>query len=410
MTTEGSGSALRVVIAGGGVAGLEALFALRDLAGNGVDVTLVAPQAHFHYRPLAVAEPFSLARPKQTPLADAVRDAGATLVAAAVEAVDPGARTVRTSAGTLAYDALVLALGARSVPAYERALNWDDRSDPEAIGGLLADIEAGYTRRLAVVVPPGPGWPLPAYELALLIAHEAQGMGMELETTLVTPEEAPLQAFGPHAVEAVSDELAEAGITLETGADAEIAPGHPTTVVLRPEGGRIEVDRVVALPRLEGRQVEGIPADADGFVAVDEHCRVTGLDRVWAAGDGIDFAIKQGGLAAQQADAAAEEIARLAGAAVDPQPFRPVLRGRLLTGLGRRDRWMRYEGDGEHDEGEVAPRALWWPPGKIGGRYLAPWLAEREEAPAGESPHQGGMTVQTDLHHELPAREGDAES
>jgi sulfide:quinone oxidoreductase len=404
MATEGPGPPLRVVIAGGGVAGLEALFALRELAGDRVEVTLVAPQEHFHYRPLAVAEPFSLGRSTRTPLADAVRDAGATLLSAAVEAVDPGARTVRTSEGTLGYDALVLTLGARSVPAFDRALTWDDRSDPDAIGGLLADIEAGYTRRLAVVVPSGPGWPLPAYELALLIAHEAQGMGMTLETTLVTPEAAPLGAFGPAAVEAVGEELAEAGVRLETGAEATIEPGHPTTVVLGPSGGRLEVDRVVALPRLEGRRVEGIPADAEGFVAVDEHCRVVGLERVWAAGDGIDFAIKQGGLAAQQADAAAEEIAALAGAAVDPQPFRPVLRGRLLTGLGRRDRWMRYEGDGEHGEGESAPRALWWPPGKIGGRYLAPWLADREEAAAGASAHEGGMTVQADLHHELPAR------
>jgi sulfide:quinone oxidoreductase len=401
MTTEGSDSApLRVVIAGGGVAGLEALLALRDLAADRVELTLVAPQGHFHYRPLAVAEPFSVGRGRSTPLADAARETGATLVDASVEAVDPAARTVRTSEGTLGYDALLLALGARTVPAYARALTWDDRSDPEAMGGLLSDIEAGYTGRLAVVIPPGPGWPLPAYELALLIAHEARGSGVELDATLVTPEAAPLAAFGPRAVEAVTAELDDAGVRVEAGAEAQVEPGHPTTVVLGPSGRRLEVDRVVALPRLEGRRVDGIAADAEGFVAVDEHCRVCGLDGVWAAGDGIAFAIKQGGLAAQQADAAAEDIARLAGAAVDPQPFHPVLRGRLLTGLGRPDRWLRYDPGGPEAEGEVAPRALWWPPNKIGGRYLAPWLAARdEEATAGPIPHQGGLAVQKDLPH-----------
>ena len=57
------------------------------------------------------------------------------------------------------------------------------------------------------------------------------------------------------------------------------------------------------------------------------------LEDVFAAGDIANFPIKQGGLAAQQADAAAEAIAAEAGAQVDPQPFKPVLRGILLTGL-----------------------------------------------------------------------------
>jgi sulfide:quinone oxidoreductase len=49
-----------VVIAGGGVAGLEALLALRALAADRVDLTLIAPDDHFAYRPLAVAQPFAL--------------------------------------------------------------------------------------------------------------------------------------------------------------------------------------------------------------------------------------------------------------------------------------------------------------------------------------------------------------
>ena len=62
----------------------------------------------------------------------------------------------------MSYDALVLATGARSIPAYRHALNWDERAGNEQLRGLLADIEEGYLRRLAFVIPPGPGWPLPA--------------------------------------------------------------------------------------------------------------------------------------------------------------------------------------------------------------------------------------------------------
>jgi CBS domain-containing protein len=111
----------------------------------------------------------------------------------------------------------------------------------------------------------------------------------------------------------------------------------------------------------------------DGFVPVDPHGRVPGLSDVFAAGDITNFAIKQGGLAAQQADAAAEQIAANTGAEVMPQPFRPVLRGLLLT--GGRPRYLRQELTGGAGDASVAdPEPLWWPPAKISGRYLAPFL------------------------------------
>jgi sulfide:quinone oxidoreductase len=404
MITSTSHSPTRVVVAGGGIAGLEALLALHALAGDRVDLTLVAPQTDFVYRPLAIAEPFCLGRARRTALADAARDAGARHVVAAVEAVDAEARTVSTAEGPIPYDALVLAVGAQSSPAYARALNWDDRAEPHVLGGLLMDIEGGYTPRLAVVVPPGPGWPLPAYELALLITREAKGMGIDLETTLVTPENAPLAAFGPRAVEAVTAELADAGIALETGAYADVEAGRPATVVMHPSGRRLEETRVVALPRLSGRRIDGVPTDPDGFVEVDDHCRVRGLPGVWAAGDGIAFPIKFGGLATEQADAAAEDIAMHAGAILVPRPFRPVLRGRLLTGLGRRERWMHYDAAGGAGDGQTSAQPLWWPPGKVAGRYLAPWLAAHDdETIADHLPRSGGVPVQADLHREFAA-------
>ena len=53
---------------------------------------------------------------------------------------------------------------------------------------------------------------------------------------------------------------------------------------------------------------------------------------MYAAGDAVDFPVKQGGLAAQQADTVAEHVAASYGASVEPSPFRPALRGMLFTG------------------------------------------------------------------------------
>ena len=69
-----SSDRFRVVVAGGGVAGLEALLALRDLAGERVELTLLSPEAEFVYRPMAVAEPFGRGLADRHSLADIASD------------------------------------------------------------------------------------------------------------------------------------------------------------------------------------------------------------------------------------------------------------------------------------------------------------------------------------------------
>jgi sulfide:quinone oxidoreductase len=135
----------------------------------------------------------------------------------------------------------------------------------------------------------------------------------------------------------------------------------------------IAADAVVAGPRLSGPQLGGIPRNRNGFVPTDLLGRVRGAPDVYAAGDLTAFPIKQGGIAAQQADAAAEAIAAAAGAGVEPKPFQPVLRAVLVT--GDRPTYLQVElrgGHGEASKASVDP--LWWQPGKIIGRRLAPFL------------------------------------
>ena len=227
---------------------------------------------------------------------------------------------------------------------------------------------------MAFVVPDGAGWPLPAYELALMTAWDARDMGQDdLEVEVRTPEAAPLAMFGEEASASLREDLDEAGVTVRTGHHDSV--GTPGT-------------RVIALPRAAARRIAGLPRDEHGFVPVDRHGRVEGLSAVWAAGDCTAFPIKQGGIAAQQADAAAASIAGWAGAAVAPVPFSPVLRGVLLTGRGRR--WIRRSLETAADHGETSRRALWWPPTKVAGRHLSPYLAMHahgrlpgDERPAG---------------------------
>jgi sulfide:quinone oxidoreductase len=391
---------MQVLVAGGGVAGLETCLALRDLAGDRVESTLLTPEEEFVYRPMAVAEPFARGRAQRVRLDRIAEDAGAQLRNGSLAEVADSAREAVTAEGDrLSYDALVVAIGAGSEPALRRAITWTPETDDEVYGGLLRDIEEGYSKRVAFVVPIGAAWPLPAYELALMTAWQAESMGRDdLEITIYTPEGAPLEVFGTAASAALREDLDAVGVKVETAAHVLASDGK---LIVEPGGRPLGGDtRVVALPRAAGRAIPGLANDRRGFIRCDAHGKVYGTATVWAAGDAIAFPVKQGGLASQQALAAAESIAARAGADVRPQPFRPVLRGVLLTGRGKA--WMRKRPDSE--AGEAERRALFWPPTKIAGHYLSPYLAELSEAEArGEDRRPTGQPVELDLVRDLPA-------
>ena len=369
----------RVLIAGGGVAALEAALALRDLAGDRVRTTLLAPEPEFVYRPMRVREPFAYGGARHYPLEDIARDLGVEFKQDAFKRLDPVARVVHTEAGEqLAYDALILALGARPHPGFSHALTLDDRRLDEQLHGLIQDVEGGYTHKLAFIAPSQMPWPLPLYELALMTARRAWDMNEDVSITLVTPEDAPLAIFGSAVSEAAQRLLNEHEILVIPSAHCETPSAGE--VAIHPGTRSLHVDHVIALPELFGPSTPGVPKrDGHGFIPIDVHCAVPGLERVYAAGDATDFAVKHGGVAAQQADVAAEAIAELAGAPVEATKFHPVIHGILLG--GDRPLYLSAHITGGHgSSSEVGEEPTWSPATKIAAKYLAPYLESRDRA------------------------------
>ncbi len=395
----------KVLIAGGGVAALEAALALRKLAGDRVDVEFLAPDPHFWYQPLSVAEPFGLAEPIRLELDAVAHHIGASGVRTRLTGIDAWRHVAHTSTNVeLEYDILLIACGTLPMPAIPGAVTFRGGVDSQAVSRVLGDLATGEARSVAFAVPWGAVWSLPAYELALLTAAHLRGRGVgDGEVAVVTPEAEPLQVFGPPASAAIRRLLADAGVELRCSAYGR---SHADGMLELVPGPHLAADRVVALPRLEGAPLDGIPQTLNGFIPVDAHGRVHGVADVYAAGDITSFPVKQGGIASQQADAAAEAIAASLGADVEPAPFRPVLRGVLLT--GRAPRYLRRELAGQPEHEPVAALdALWWPPAKIVGRYLAPFLADltgAAAAPTLPAPEDGAVPVEVDLDEETTAR------
>ena len=275
-----------VVIVGGGIAAVECGLALRE---SGISVVLVSPEPEFVLRPMLVAEALGAGTARRVPMSAF----GFDVEHATVIEVDPERRRVLLrGGGTLPYDTLVLAPGARTLPAFEDAIHLPDDA---ALDETVASVD--------FVAPTVAGWLLPLYEAALLTAHRYPHM----RVTLVTPEERPLQAFGDPAV-----------------AEALAPPGS------RSRTSGTDADRLVSLPLVRGPQIPGVPTTGlYDFIPVDGYQRVVGLADAYAIGDATDFPVKQGGLACAQAEVAA---AHIAGAPTEP--FRPELRATLLTGTG----------------------------------------------------------------------------
>lgn len=368
----------RVVIAGGGVAGLEALIALRQLAGDRISATVLAPTDEFIIRALSVESPFARPTPRRYELQKICADHGAAFRHDALHAVNRDTKSVATEGGDeIPYDSVLIAIGARPSPAFKDALTFRGMQDAESMHGLIQDVEGGYTSRIAFVVPPGTTWALPLYELALMTAERADSMSMDVQLTIVTPESEPLAIFGAEASRAVDELLAQRGIIVRTNCHVHTVQGG--AVVAGPGQPEVTAQRVVALPKLNGPRITGLPADAEGFLPVDEHGLVRGTDDVFGAGDGTTNPIKQGGIAAQQAFAAAMAIAARAGVDLVPKPFRPVLRAELLTGTQSTYLREHVAGGAGAQTSTASDHALWWPPTKVAAPHLAPYLVSVDE-------------------------------
>ncbi|HWA53029.1 MAG TPA: FAD-dependent oxidoreductase [Solirubrobacterales bacterium] len=373
----------KVSIVGAGVGGIEAALALEDLAGDLVDVELCDAHSEFVFRPFAVAEPYGALRSFRYELEGLARRCGATFRLGTVDAVDAERRQLVLAAGErLDYDQLIVATGSRMQWAVPGAVTFWGANEGQ-VSEVIAALRGGDLRRLVLTMPAGYSWALPLYEMALFAVSELEKAGNgETQVTVVTPEDMPLEVFGRRAAEQVEALLLERGV--------EIVPAtHPVKFEegrLRvAPGTEIDADAVISMPRFEGRSPRGIPHDDEGFVGVDEHGRVIGLEHVYAIGDVTTFPVKQGALATQQADTVAEAVAAAAGAAIEPQPFDPVLRGVLFT--GEQPRYLYGRPTGGHGETSSFSERPEGPlrEGKLTARYLSPLVDRltKDNPPAG---------------------------
>lgn len=355
-----------MAIIGGGVAALEAMLALDAISYRGADVHLFSPESRFVLKPLAVSRGFGRSGLLTFDLPRLTATAGATFHKSSVSEVVTSRRVIGLSDDSeFEYDYLIAAPGAEPYGAVPGATTYRWSAGNEAVAEAVTPLRDREKPKVVVAMPEGGTWPLPLYELALLIASE---LGSSASITVVTPEKSPLELFGKVATGKVAALLQTRNIeTILETSPAEYRDG----VLVTTDGRQIEADLAITLPLLTGRRISGLPCDEQGFIPVDDIGRIQDHDREFAAGDVTSFPVKFGGLATEQADVVAAAIAAEARGGPAPEPFKPVYRGILVTADG-----LVGLGPGVDNSGPYG----WDPAEKVHGKFLMPFLKAADPA------------------------------
>lgn len=310
----------RIVIAGGGFAGLETAFLLRHRLHGQMDITLVSDKDDFHFRPNSIYIPFGLDPAElRIPLAHPTERQHINFVHGSVAGVDSANRRLQLQDRNIDYDKLVIATGASMRPeevpglAEHASTIWT----VDQMLGLRHTIDrivergrAGTPTTVLFLIPPNNKCAGPLYEIVFMLETHLRRKDARSPVKIVwaTSEHSYIQAFGPKLHEVVTHEFEHRGIEGQVEhAVREVTPGkaHFTN------GATFDFDELISFPPyISAVRYEGLPSDDRGFIATNPLDRaVSGQADIYAPGDAGDFPVKQAFLAFLQADATAEAIA-----------------------------------------------------------------------------------------------------
>jgi len=285
-------NAQTVVILGGGVGGLVAANELARQLPRGHRIVLVERSATHAFAPSFLWLMTGERRAEQITrdLRVLVRP-GVEIVHAEARAIDLAAGRVETGGEAIAYDHLVLALGAELAPdaipgLAEAAHTFYTLDGAERLRSELAGFEGGTVAVVVSAMPyKCPGAP---HEGAMLLGDYFRRRGVRdaVDLHLFTPEPQPMPVAGPELGTAVQQMLASRGIAFHPLHKlAAVDPGaRELTFEGRPA---VRYDLLVAIPPHRGPRLlrEAGLANEAGWVPVDRRTLATPHERVYAIGD-----------------------------------------------------------------------------------------------------------------------------
>jgi len=331
----------RVVILGGGFGGAAAARRSAQLLGDGHSVVLIDREAESHLCGVNPAVVVGEAEPVARSIAELDGD-GLAVVLAEIGRIDLAGRRVETSAGSEAWDHLVIALGVaydgEAVAGNDLAHSFYDHDSAMRLRQRMAGFDGGSV----VIASAGAPYRCPPamFETALMIEGHLRGRRVRDRSsiTVVIPEPQPMGVAGPATSARIRDMLDDAGVGLATG---KRVVSVDTSGITFDDGSTAPADVPIVVPRHVLPPVvraSGVAGDAP-FVPIDRRTLETSTPGVYAIGDvntipvGEKAAIPKAGVfAAGQGRHVAEVIAHRLGVVPDPGPYDGVGHCFLMLG------------------------------------------------------------------------------
>ena len=281
-----------ILILGGGVGGIVAANELRLRLPRFHRVIIVEKDQDHAFAPSFLWLMTGDRRPERivTPVSRLVRK-GVEVVHAGVTAIDIAGRQVNTTQGTLAYDYLVIALGAQLAPEAipglkEGAYSFYTFEETIRLRDALSQFKGGIVALVVSSLPyKCPGAP---HEAAMLIEDYFRGRGLldKVQVQLYTPEPQPMPVAGSQLGEAVTQMLTSKGIAFHPL--HKLISVDPQNYMLSFDGKEpVSYDILIAIPPHRGPRIvrEAGLANEAGWVPVDRSTLKTKHGNVYAIGD-----------------------------------------------------------------------------------------------------------------------------
>ena len=287
-----AGSGGCTVVLGGGTGGLVAARELRHRLPADHRVVLVDRAAEHVYQPSLLWQMVGERRPSQfsRPLGR-LQQKGIEFHHTEAQTLDLDNRVVVTASGDLAYDSLVVSLGARLAP--ETVDGFDAMAHnlytPEGCAQIHAALQDLTEGVVAILIPAMPyKCPAAPYEAAFLAESfiRRKGIRRNVEIHLFTPEHTPMPVAPAVLGDSIADMLAARGIHYHPlFTFKELRPG--TREVVASDGRAHRVDLLMIVPPHQAPAVvRSSPLlGVSGFIHVDPRTLQTEYDGVYAIGD-----------------------------------------------------------------------------------------------------------------------------
>lgn len=349
----------KVLILGGGFAGVIAAETLAKNLGNKHEITLVSRSPNFIFYPALVRLAFGQCAADDITfdLRESMRERHIQFLEGEVARINLRERHVTFSHGDLIgdmpYDFLVVALGRRLATErvtgfFEHAYHLLGLDSARKFGNALQDFHRG---RIVIGHCAGGRLPVPIFESAFALSRLLKERGDREKCQItIAANQTPDELFGDTKVSAVLNPALEAH-KIELLSDFVIKEVTSKSVIAT-DGRELDCELRMLIPPFRGPGAAlglGI-TDQEDYLRVDRHLRVPQVEHVYAVGDCVSFfGPKLGHMAVHQAEVAANnlalEIAGKAPASVYDHEMMVVVDSGLDSIFVHKDLWTDKPAD-----------------------------------------------------------------